>query len=84
LIFKALQEQKQTQQDYYSDKGVASRGQTDRREKCAQPEVSCAESRSERSRADTKEHLQHLTAGTARTGTAQSAGYGTVTDRAAG
>ena len=38
---------------------------------------------SERSRADTKERLQYLAAGTAGTSTAQGAGYGAVTDRAA-
>lgn len=38
----------------------------------------------DRSRANTKERLQYLAARTAGTRTAQNAGYGTVTDRAAG
>jgi len=85
LIFKALQEPKQTQQDYYSDKGVENGVcQADSREEYAQSEVSCVERGSERSRADTKERLQYLATGTARTHTAQNAGYGAVTDRAAG
>ncbi len=46
--------------------------------------VFCAERGSERSRADTKERLQYLAAGTAGTRTAQDAGYGAVTNGAAG
>ncbi len=54
-----------------------------RRAKRTQPEVFCAESGSERSRADMKERLQYLAAGTA--GAApQDAGYGAVIAGAAG
>ncbi len=46
-----------------------------------QSAVSCAERGSERSRENQKERLQYLAAGTA---TPQKAGYGAITDRAAG
>ena len=68
-----------------SDKGM-ERGicHADRRAENAQSAVSCTQRGSERSRADTKECLQYLAAGTEGTRTAQNAGYGAVTDRAAG
>ena len=53
---------------------------TDRREKNTQSEVSCIE----RSRENQKERLQYLAAGTAGTATPQKAGYGAITDGAAG
>jgi len=49
-----------------------------------QPAVSCAERGSERSRANPQERLQHLAAGTAGAAAPQGAGYGAITDRAAG
>jgi len=55
-----------------------------RRKANAQSAVSCTQRGSERSRADTKERLQYLVAGTAGTRTAQNAGYGAITDIAAG
>ena len=58
--------------------------QADRREGNAQPAVSRIERGSERSRANPQERLQHLAAGTAGAAAPQGAGYGAVTDRAAG
>ena len=48
-----------------------------------QSAVSCIERGSERSGENQKERLQYLAAGTAGT-TPQSAGYGAITDKAAG
>ena len=56
----------------------------DRREKNAQSAVSCIERGSKRSGENQKERLQYLAAGTAGTATPQKAGYGAITDRAAG
>lgn len=64
--------------------GKQSIPQADRQAENAQSEVSCTQRGSERSRADTKERLQYVAVGTAGTRTAQSAGYGAITDRAAG
>lgn len=76
-----LPQRRDERQDHHSDKGMESGVcQADRRAERAQSAVSCAESGSERSRADTKERLQYLAAGTEGTGT-QGAGYGEVTDR---
>lgn len=52
--------------------------------KDAQPEVSCTQRGSERSRADTKERYQYLAAGTVGTRAPKGAECGTITDRAAG
>ena len=46
--------------------------------------VSCIERGSERSGENQKERLQYLAAGTAGTTAPQKAGYGAITDRAAG
>ena len=58
--------------------------QADRREENAQSAVSCIERGSERSGENQKECLQYLAAGTAGTTAPQKAGYGAITDRAAG
>jgi len=80
-----LSERRDERQDRHSHKDMENRVcHTDRRAENAQPEVSCIERGSERSRADTKERLQYLATGTAGTRTAQGTGYGAVTDRAAG
>ena len=55
--------------------------QADQPAERTQSEVSCTQRGSERSRADTKECLQYLAAGTA---TPQGAGYRAVTSKAAG
>ena len=49
-----------------------------------QSAVSCIERGSERSGENQKERLQYLAAGTEGTATPQKAGYGAITDRAAG
>ena len=51
---------------------------------CGLAAVSRAERRGKRSRANPQERLQHLAAGTAGAAAPQGAGYGAVTDRAAG
>ena len=72
-------------QDHNPDKGMERRiHQADRREENTQSAVSCIERGSERSRENQKERLQYLAAGTEGTTTLQKAGYGTITDRAAG
>ena len=58
--------------------------QADRREEKTQSAVSCIERGSERSGENQKECLQYLAAGTAGTTAPQKAGYGAITDRAAG
>ena len=68
-----------------SDKGMERRiYQADRREENAQSAVSCIERGSERSGENQKVRLQYLAAGTEGTATPQKAGYGAITDRAAG
>ena len=80
-----LSERRDERQDRPAGKGMESGVcQTDRREGNAQPAVSCVERRSERSRANPKERLQYLAAGTEGATAPQGAGYGAVTDRAAG
>ena len=56
----------------------------DRREKNAQSAVSCIERGSKRSGENQKERLQYLAAGTEGTATEQGAGYGAITEKAAG
>ena len=80
-----LSERRDERQDRPAGKGMESGVcQADRREGNAQPAVSCAERGSERSRANPQERLQYLAAGTAGAAAPQGAGYGAVTDRAAG
>ena len=72
-------------QDRPAGKGMESGVcQADRREENPQSAVSCIERRSERSRANPKERLQYLAAGTAGAAAPQGAGCGAVTGRAAG
>ena len=79
-----LSERRDERQDRPAGKGMESGVcQADRREENPQSTVSCAERGSERSRANPKEHLQYLAAGTAGAAAPQGAGYGAVKDRAA-
>ncbi len=78
-------ERRDERQDHRSDKDMESGVcHVDRQEGNAQSEVSCTQRGSKRRRADTKECLQYLAAGTAGTNTEQDTGYGAVTDRTAG
>ncbi len=80
-----LSQRRDERQDHNPDKDMERRiHQIDCREENAQSTVSCTERGSERSRENQKERLQYLTAGTEETTALQKAGYGAITDKAAG